>query len=229
MWIDDDILRQCDRPLVHSVWIPRETVVIMGSSNSPDKECDSERCKKDGVPILRRYGGGGTVVLHDGCVVISIGTWMRDPYKNSTYFQLLNQAVINALAGKWTILKELEQAGISDICHKGFKVAGTSLFRSRQYLLFQVSLLVNPRIEVIESYLQHPTKEPDYRQGRPHRSFIRGLSDLVTGMTPQLVAQVLEDGIASAVKLSLGDEAIQPVSQHIPIILERAASGRDNV
>jgi lipoate---protein ligase len=78
-------------------------VVVLGSSNQPDVEVQVNNCQRDGIPILKRYGGGGTVLLYDGCVIVSLGLWVRQHYQNKLYFECLNQAVIEALGRRWSI------------------------------------------------------------------------------------------------------------------------------
>ena len=77
MWIDDQILKNYDRALYSEIFVPRSTVVVLGSGNDEDLEVNSEACVAGEIPVLRRYGGGGTVVLYSGCVVVSVGCWVK--------------------------------------------------------------------------------------------------------------------------------------------------------
>src|SRR5262245_50505869 len=101
MWIDDDILRRAAEPMVVTCWVPAATMVVLGSSNQAEVELNLAHCADDQVPILKRYGGGGAVVLHSGCAVVSVGLWVRQHFHNSFYFRLINQAVIQAFARQW--------------------------------------------------------------------------------------------------------------------------------
>ncbi|MDD9951860.1 MAG: hypothetical protein OXT67_09885 [Zetaproteobacteria bacterium] len=176
MWIDNQVIDQCEQQLVVKVWVPEQVCVVLGRSNKATVEVREQHCLDDRVPILQRKGGGGTVVLHPGCVVLSAGMWVRDYYKNQNYFEYLNSSVIDVLSVFAAAPSHvLSQNGISDITLNGKKIVGTSLFRSRHYLLYQASLLVDARIDCIEKYLNHPSKEPEYRRGRPHRQFVTGL------------------------------------------------------
>ncbi len=179
MWIDDQLLADCDKDLSVSVWVPKSPMVVLGRSNKATREVNTENCLKDGIPILKRLGGGGTVLLHKGCLVVSIGTWVKDYYQNDLYFRLLNQSLINTIQ---RIVPDLTlgQRGYSDIVLGEKKIAGTSLFRSRNYLLYQASILVDLQIESIERYLAHPSAEPDYRRGRSHRDFLLGLLEVTS-------------------------------------------------
>ncbi len=221
MWIDDEILRQSEQAYCQAVWEPQHTIAVLGSSNKAEAECDVTACTTDGIEILRRYGGGGAVVLHPGCVVLSVGTWVRRFYHNNMYFQILNQAVVDCLAQRWPELEHLSQRGISDICMGEKKIVGTSMFRSRNYLLYQASILVRPRLEVISRYLKHPTKEPDYRQGRNHEQFLIGLADASAATTADVVEQ-LQQALPGVMKRHLVDEAMTPMTEQIPHLLRRA-------
>lgn len=191
MWIDDNILKRCKENQALDIWVPEEIFVVLGSSNKAETECQLEPCNQSGIKILKRYGGGGAVVLHPGCVILSLGLWVGHLYKNDYYFRWINQSLIQALQEKWPEFSGLSQNGISDITIGEKKIAGTSLFRSRNYLLYQASIMTDPRPELMEAYLAHPSKEPDYRQGKAHREFVAGLNQWKSGLKSSDVASYL--------------------------------------
>lgn len=221
MRIDEMIFKEAARSFFLKCWIPEETTVVLGRSNDPEKECHVEACKKEGVEVLKRAGGGGTVVLHGGCVVVSFGAWMQQAFKNDVYFSLINQSIAAVLEGELGTL-QIKQRGISDLAIGDKKIAGTSLFRSKGYLLYQASILVDSRIHIIESLLKHPTKEPDYRRGKSHRNFVAGLSEFVTGLTAQDVEKILSKKLERVLRDFLGEELAAVDEKHLPWILSRA-------
>lgn len=221
MWIDDDILARCSEPLALNVFVPAQPIVVLGAANDAAREADVEACAASGIPIVKRYGGGGTVLLHDGCVVVSLGVWVRQHYQNRFYFELVNGAVIDALAGAWPGLEELAQRGLSDLVHGDRKVGGTSLFRSRNYLLYQASLLVDARRELIARHLRHPSREPDYRAGRSHGDFIVGLGELRPGLEPGACAAHLAHDLPDALRARLGGELVEPRPEQFDGLLQR--------
>jgi lipoate---protein ligase len=223
MWIDDVIVKRCSEPMALDIWVPDQLLVVLGSSNRPEREVHEKNCAADGVPVLRRYGGGGCVILYQGCVVVSVGAWMQEPFANQKYFQLLNGAVIQALCRVDAGLNKLEQRGISDIAWQGRKVAGTSMFRSRQYLLYQASIIVSKDAGLFGRYLQHPSKEPDYRQGRGHDDFLMGLDELIPGMTALTVAAGLQAELFASLEESLLGEMIDPQPDQWPALFKRMA------
>ena len=175
-----------------------------------------------GVPVYRRYGGGGTVVLYPGCVVVSVGCWVKDQFNNTRYFEMLNNAIIQVLSAGWSSLKVLSQAGISDIVSGEKKVGGTSLFRSRNYLLYQASILVELDCPLVEQLLRHPTKEPDYRQSRSHREFLTSLREIDDSiLSSDQVARLLRSELMTVVQDTLGDHLISPLDNQKPALVAR--------
>jgi lipoate-protein ligase A len=226
MWIDDQILKNYDRSFHSEIFVPESTSVVLGSGNDEDLEVNSAACLAGKVPVLRRYGGGGTVVLYPGCVVISVGCWVKEVYQNSLYFDVLNQSLIAALAASEPIFARLSQAGISDIVCDGRKVAGTSMFRSRNYLLYQASLLVDLDGVLVGSLLKHPTKEPDYRKGRSHADFLTSLNE-VSGCDEKahVVARRLVKEFDAAAKKILGEHLVPPVEAQFSALKARLDRG----
>jgi lipoate-protein ligase A len=214
MWIDDQIIGECARTHYLSIWVPEKPLVILGSSNDGERECHLAHCKRDGVPVLRRRGGGGAVVLHPECVVVSFGAWVGEYYQNKKYFSLLNRSLITGLQKAYPKLPPIEERGISDLAMGDKKIAGTSLFRSRNYLLYQASLLAQPGLSWIETYLAHPSIEPDYRQGKPHREFIVGL-----GVSPPELAAALSGVLEDCFLTLLKGDLIPPQRDQIDYLL----------
>jgi len=81
--------------------------------------------------------------------------------------------------------------GISDLCVGDRKIAGTSLRLWRSRVLFQVSVLVDADVGLIERYLTMPARVPDYRAGRSHRDFVVTLREAGFAATRGEVAEAL--------------------------------------
>jgi len=220
MWIDDQILARHQEKLVVQCFVPSEPIVVLGSSNNPDIEVNVEFCNRQHIPVLKRYGGGGAVVLYGGCVVVSIGAWVRQHFQNQVYFHRVNQVIIETLAKKERLLRELDQKGLSDISFRGKKIAGTSLFRSRNYLLYQASIVVEPDLQLINDCLLHPSKEPDYRQGRSHTNFMTSLFE-ICGFKTQEILQHFESHLFAAFEHRLFDELVEPIGTQFSALSAR--------
>jgi len=186
MWMDNWVLNlpshlwpkygPQQQPILFRFFETQKTVVVLANSNDPAKEVHEEVCRAAKIPILRRKGGGGTVVLGPGCLVLTFAFYAEDLFGNQKYFHKINQLWIDALCQAG--IQGLTQNGISDICAQDKKVAGTSIFRKKHLLVYQGSLLVDPDLETIEKALSHPSKEPEYRAGRPHHAFLTTLKAL---------------------------------------------------
>ncbi|HET9237604.1 MAG TPA: hypothetical protein VFO10_10155 [Oligoflexus sp.] len=219
MWIDDQVLKACARPLATEVWIPEAPMVVLGRGNKVEKEVNVRACVEDGIPILKRLGGGGTVLLHSGCLIVSLGLWVKEFYANDRYFRLLNQSVIDCLNRELPQLA-FDQRGHSDIVHGQLKIAGTSLFRSRNYLMYQASILIDMQIEWIEKYLAHPSLEPDYRKGRSHRDFLTDLGALGQKDVKRW-RDIFVENLPVFVDRNFAAEKIAPQDAQIPHVLSR--------
>jgi len=224
MWIDDLIFKNCEQPLVAAIWVPDGVWVVGGNSNDLQRECHIEQCIQDGVSLLKRCGGGGTVVLHPGCVVVSVGLWVKSFYRNDFYFKQLNASLINVLKEIDPKFADVYQDGISDLVFAGKKIAGTSLFRSRNYLLYQASILVDAKIDLIDKYLAHPSKEPSYRQGKPHDKFLSCLSEHATGLESGAVKTAYQISFLEHVKCLLEDEMIPPQEEQILYLKKKVST-----
>ena len=163
-------------PIIFRFFESKTRAIVLSSSNKESEELNLEYCKQTNIPILRRRGGGGTVVLGPGCLILTFSFYAKDIFSNAKYFHMINDLWINALSSELPV--KLSQNGISDICYQEKKVAGTSIFRKKNLLVYQGSMLVEPDLSIIGNYLAHPSKEPEYRKGRPHKDFLTCLKEL---------------------------------------------------
>jgi lipoate---protein ligase len=129
-----------------------------------------------------RPSGGGAVVLAPGVVTASVLLTARaDERFPEPHFRCLCGAVAEALSGCG--VHGVALRGVSDLCLGDRKVAGSSLRLWSGRVLFQISLLVAVDIGLLERYLRHPSREPGYRNGRPHREFVTSLREAGFGVT----------------------------------------------
>lgn len=155
---------------------PTSWCVVMGASGKAEHEVHWRRLQEDQVPLYKRRGGGGTVLLGPNTLVMTIHAWVQHYFHNLRYFSTINRALIDVFR-TWKPL-EYQQRGFSDIAVDDRKILGSSIFRRRNILLYQASLLVDVDRTRIDRYLKHPPREPDYRQGRDHAGFVTSLREL---------------------------------------------------
>jgi lipoate---protein ligase len=144
--------------------------VVHGPSCIIPNEIYIDNCDFANVPILERRGGGGTVVLSEGMSIIVV-VGFRNGRHALPIFNSIHHAMI-LLLDRYGI-KNLEQQGISDITINNSKILGSSLYLGSkpQLYYYQSCLMVSSEIELLNRYLKHPPREPDYRNSREHSSF----------------------------------------------------------
>ena len=185
-----------DTPFLYKVWEPEGIAVVLGSSQKAEKEVISENCKADNVPVLKRRGGGGAVVLMPGVICITVAFISYASPSPYFFFQRINEFIVRVLEKSFNI-KGLCLQGSSDIAIRDKKILGCSIFKSRNLFHYQGSLLVNPKLQKIDRYLKHPTREPDYRQNREHLDFVTSLVQSGYHVSAEQVKVVFDKEIAN--------------------------------
>ncbi len=179
---DDGLLaaaREADRPLLRvEPW--RGLAAVVGRGGDPGRELRPERLRADGVPVLRRSGGGCAVLLDPGNVVVSVAWPLPGIGDITGAFAAVSAWLAAGLARAG--LPGVRQRGISDLALGERKVGGACIRRTRGLLHYGTTLLVDPDLRLIERYLPHPPREPDYRRGRSHAEFMGRLADLEPGL-----------------------------------------------
>ena len=155
------------------VWRPDATEVVLGRGSHAAVELDLDAVRTDGVAVRRRRGGGCAVVLDPGNVVVSLTLAAPGIGDNPRWFRTITDWMVRSLAALGH--EGVRQAGISDLVQGDRKVGGSALYRAKGLLYYSTTLLAAPDVDVIERWLRHPPREPDYRRGRPHRAFVAGL------------------------------------------------------
>jgi lipoate-protein ligase A len=172
-----------DDPLCESVlepelpWLrihePRDVRLVIGRHQDPRREIDTEHARIDQVPIHRRVSGGGAVVLAPGMLIIALR--LRNTLVGTAcWFDLVNQAVSPALGRLCGILPTTR--GHGDLVILGEdgqprKILGASLRQTSRAVYYLGAVLFADHHLLMERYLRTPSREPQYRLGRPHADF----------------------------------------------------------
>jgi lipoate---protein ligase len=155
-------------------WEQSSLAVVLGAGCRLDDDVDEAACQADGVPILRRSSGGGTVLLGAGCLLYTlILDAERAPELagiRSSYAYILAR-----VAAALPEVKGVEPAGTSDLAAAGRKFSGNAQQRKRRFLLHHGTLLYAFDFSQVVRYLRQPSRQPEYRAGRDHAAFLRNV------------------------------------------------------
>ncbi|MFP4163913.1 MAG: biotin/lipoate A/B protein ligase family protein [Chitinispirillaceae bacterium] len=151
--------------------------VVHGPSCVPASEIKFDHCREDGVSVSERRGGGGTVVLSPGMLITLIVGERKKKENALDIFGRIHEILADVL--KNAGVSDIRPRGISDLAVGERKILGSSLYLGTDpfFYYYQSSLMVNPDPALLERYLLHPPREPDYRKGRCHDEFCTTLHE----------------------------------------------------
>jgi lipoate-protein ligase A len=149
--------------------------VVLGAGCRLADDVDEAACRADGVPVLRRASGGGTVLWGRGCLLFSLVLrFDRAPELatiDGSYRHILGR-LADALAD---VGVRPVREGVSDLTLNGRKFSGNAQQRKRDHLLHHGTLLYDFDIGRVGCYLRPPPRQPEYRDGRGHEEFLCNL------------------------------------------------------
>jgi lipoate-protein ligase A len=175
---DDDLIERTtlDREPRLRVYRFDAVAVVLGRGSRPEEEVFVDNCVADGVPILRRRGGGCAVVLDPGNVIVSLVLPTDRLVNINRCFASITTWLIDGL-GKAGI-HGVRREGVSDLALGDRKIAGSSMQRKKTLVYYSASILVDARIDLMQRYLKHPPREPEYRRHRSHADFVGSLKTM---------------------------------------------------
>jgi lipoate-protein ligase A len=159
------------------VWECPQTAVILGRSCKVSDEVRLAACETANIPVFRRTSGGGTVVIGPGCLQYSLLL----SYELRPHLRMLDEVhrlVLNTTSQSLNQVlgsEVVQPRGTSDLAIGEQKISGNSVRCKRNFLLYHGTLLYDFDLSIVERLLLPPPKEPDYRVGREHQSFISNL------------------------------------------------------
>ena len=157
-------------------WEPQRYFVVVGYGNEVGREVNQSFCRQEGIPILRRCSGGGTVLQGPG--ILNYGLVLRVEHSPSLagisgtndFVMGRHQRALQALLGR-----PVERQGCTDLALQGRKFCGNSQRRRKNSVLFHGSFLLETDLELMERVLPLPSRQPEYRSNRSHGDFLMNL------------------------------------------------------
>lgn len=190
---DERLLAEAERGdggEVLRVWESPRYFVVVGYGNRIETEVNAAACERDGIPILRRCSGGGTVVQGPGCLSYALilkiagNPELRNITAANRFIMERNRAAIAAEIRSRKPEVRIEARGHTDLAiatrdpspATALKFSGNAQRRRRRHLLFHGTFLLNFNLVCVSQWLPMPSRQPDYRQSRRHADFLTNLN-----------------------------------------------------
>jgi lipoate-protein ligase A len=157
-------------------WSSDRPFVVLGYSRAAESDVDLDACRQDGIPVLRRYSGGGTVVQGPGCLNYNLVLRIDRSPEFSTITGTTRAILArhgDALSG--LLHGQVLPEGESDLTFGGRKFSGNAQRRLAATLAFHGTVMLRLDVSLLTRYLRIPDRQPSYRRMREHRDFVTNL------------------------------------------------------
>ncbi|XP_065856241.1 uncharacterized protein [Euphorbia lathyris] len=152
--------------------------IVMGLSGKPSELLEIGPVLRDHVPVIRRFTGGGTVIVDDGTIFVTIICNKDDvpgvqPYPRSimSWSGLLYNDVFRGI-GDFQLRE-------NDYVFGDRKFGGNAQSIIKSRWVHHTSFLWEYEAKNM-AYLKQPARAPMYRSGRNHSEFICGMKEILS-------------------------------------------------
>lgn len=191
--LEDALLEQAESGQWHTeylrVWEAKQDFAVIGRGSKFAQEVNVAACEDAGIPVYRRASGGAAIVAGPGCLLYAVMLSLKERPRLAMVdvtHEFVMQQMVAALK---PLAPGLTYAGTCDLVLDGRKVSGNSLRVRRDWLLYHGTLLLDMDLHKIERYLNHPPREPEYRQHRRHHEFVANIHCSAIDVTRRLKQQ----------------------------------------
>lgn len=142
--------------------------IVMGISGKADELIDWKKVDQNPLPIIRRFSGGGTVVVDEDTLFVTF-ICQKDLHP----FHPFPEHIHNWLAKFYQDAFDIPSFGWreNDYVIGEKKCGGNAQYLKKDRWLHHTTFLWNFRSEHMD-YLLKPKKTPAYRAGRSHEDFV---------------------------------------------------------
>jgi lipoate-protein ligase A len=198
-------------------WTAGGHTVVVGRAGRIEAEVHVDFCARNDVPVIRRGSGGGAVCVGEGTLQYAFAL----PYALADELRTIggskrfcNELLRSALPRGG----ELVADSSGDLVLGDRKVAGVALKRRRDAMLLHGTVLVDADLDLIARAIKHPPREPEYRCGRGHASFLANLGPIDAAALQRAVLRLL--GVLAQERLG-----VLPASEELLELLRVRAIG----
>ena len=169
------------------IWEFTQPVVVAGRSSRIREEIDVDYCEAMKMPILRRCTGGASVVAGPGCLMYSV-VLDHAVHDGLRKIDAAHQYVMSrVLAAVQQQVPSATLQGICDLTWQNRKCSGNSLRVTRDRILYHGTVLYDFDLSMLSHCLLKAPRQPDYREGRDHASFVTNVPLNSTRLAKHLV------------------------------------------
>ncbi len=170
------------------LWESDRPLVVIGRSSRMAAEVRREVCGELRIPVLRRTSGGAAIVAGPGCLMYALV--LSYPLRPSLRaIDAAHRFVLGTIAEALCRLAPgVEKRGTSDLVIGGRKFSGNSVRCKRDRMLYHGTLLYDFPLELVARLLTMPSRQPEYRAGRGHESFVTNLPLTSSAIRQTLIA-----------------------------------------
>jgi lipoate---protein ligase len=149
------------------------TAIVMGISGKKEELIDTARAQKDRIPVIKRFSGGGTVIVDDNTFFVTF-ICQKEIHDFSPY----PEPILRWHEGLYRDVFDHEQFHLreNDFVIGDRKCGGNAQYIKKDRWLHHTSFLWDYSEDKM-SYLLLPKKTPNYRQQRTHTDFLCRLRD----------------------------------------------------
>ena len=146
--------------------------IVLGCSNNPNSLINYALLKKENIPLIKRFSGGGTVVVDQNTIFVSF-IFSKEllcfsfPEQIFRWSEVFYKKIFDM---PFFSFKE------NDYIIKGYKCGGNAQYIRKNRWLHHTSFLWDFDSNNMQ-YLLMPEKKPLYRKNRDHSSFLCKLKD----------------------------------------------------
>ncbi|KAL6009107.1 hypothetical protein ACLOJK_022334 [Asimina triloba] len=160
--------------------------IVMGISGKPSELIELESVLRDRVPVIRRFTGGGTVIVDDGTVFVTficnkdavpgLQAYPRPimSWTSKLYGELL-EMLVAVLKYEYAVNSKTVAFG-SDYVFGDHKFGGNAQSITKNRWVHHTSFLWDYDVRNM-AYLKIPIKAPNYRSARKHVEFLHPMKD----------------------------------------------------
>jgi len=149
--------------------------IVMGISGKPHELVDTDKAKALEIPIIKRFSGGGTVVVDQSTLFVTFIFQKKDHS-----FQAYPEPIMKWSEGIYKSVFSSHPFSLkeNDYVMAEKKFGGNAQYIRKERWLHHTSFLWDYEKEKMDALL-HPKKTPSYRAGREHESFLCKMKDFI--------------------------------------------------